>query len=313
MNPYAWQNLAKKSYLPIWRFDEPQLVIFIPSEEAKDVFLANYEKEQAALTNFSARTIINNKTENVLVFGLPGGGKSLFAKKVQYKLNTEKGLKCSLLIMNCNESASSSDMEYKVITNELFKAQNLLQRWQSSGVILCLDELDSIAPDRRRETGDQRHAILSQKLMGYLGSHFGGCQKLITLMVTNYPHLLEEALIERANNSLYFPPIVRNKDAVMEIIRHHGLPEVEPVYEELERMLEISLYSGRGLSEACKRATADPIFSTADFRGRAKLLFRYLPPSTRTKQTIDDYEKGYQTLINQAQSFLELESSRGNT
>ena len=280
----------------------------VHATDVTDQFLAGYSQEKDAAVKIVRDAVSNGQVAFVLCFGMPGCGKSIFAKKVAYEANSLYKAGCSVLIFRCNECAQSPGTDE--IDNNLYKVRAYLERW--CPMIVCLDELDYIAPDRLRQYQDPRYGRLATKMMGLIGSRFAGAipakMGVVVFLITNTPRQLEIALVDRVNGgSLYFP--LPTESVAVELLVHFGVFDAQNVYRELNKLMKTGFFTGRGLFEACSNVITD-----MDSRGKkledlspqaaALAIYRRLPPLVITHERVEQYLSEHEGLIGQAEAFL---------
>jgi len=147
----------------------------------------------------------------VLLFGYPGTGKTPLAIRLILKLIDEyKMFKpgkpvVELVKINCQRLVSL--LEPEKVKETLRRVEQLIDQ-RGDHIILFLDEADGIAFERGTEKTSSR-----RELTFWVLSLWDKKRRLLVILTTNYPDLVDDAIRSRVDFVVYFPPIL-GRDAV---------------------------------------------------------------------------------------------------
>ncbi len=151
----------------------------------------------------------NIKYRNLLLWGPPGTGKTMFAKQL----------------------AEKSGMEWVMVTGSSFFQKNAgiksideLFRWaqkSSKGLLIFIDEADSLLPDRTKlQAGTQNYQIVNH-FLNYLGER---SQKFMVVMSTNHKTAFDSAMQRRIDDLIHMPlPGQAERAGVLQLYRNREL------------------------------------------------------------------------------------------
>ncbi|HDI01625.1 MAG TPA: AAA family ATPase [Candidatus Bathyarchaeota archaeon] len=184
----------------------------VKEELRKSVFASLYGYEyqfdlllRAAYLAFSTKIRVDPEDVRpilVLVFGYPGTGKTplykLLLSEIIRKLKGEVDIIESIRI-NCQRLTSLLDPE------EVKEVLRVIEHWidtRGDYTILFLDEAEGIAFERGTERASTR-----RELTFWVMSLWDKRKRMLVILVTNYPDLVDEAIRNRADLVVYFTPI----------------------------------------------------------------------------------------------------------
>jgi transitional endoplasmic reticulum ATPase len=180
--------------------------------------------------------------KGVLLFGVPGTGKTLLAKAVANESNAH------FISISGPEIMSKFYGESEARIREIFKEAK-----EKSPSIIFIDEIDSIAPKREEVTGEVERRVVSQLLALMDGLEARG--KVIVIAATNRPNALDPALRRPGRFDREIEIRVPDKKGRLDILLIHtrNMPLTEDV--NLEKIAAISHgYVGADLEYLCKEA-----------------------------------------------------------
>jgi len=180
--------------------------------------------------------------KGVLLFGVPGTGKTLLAKAVANESNAH------FISISGPEIMSKFYGESEARLREIFKEAR-----ERSPSIIFIDEIDSIAPKREEVTGEVERRVVSQMLA--LMDGLEGRGKVIVIAATNRPNALDPALRRPGRFDREIEIRIPDKKGRHEILLIHtrNMPLTEDV--NLEKIAAISHgYVGADLEYLCKEA-----------------------------------------------------------
>jgi len=215
--------------------------------------------------------------KGVLLFGVPGTGKTLLAKAVANESNAH------FISISGPEIMSKFYGESEARLREIFKEAR-----ERSPSIIFIDEIDSIAPKREEVTGEVERRVVSQMLA--LMDGLEGRGKVIVIAATNRPNALDPALRRPGRFDREIEIRIPDKKGRYEILLIHtrNMPLAEDV--NLEKLAAISHgYVGADLEYLCKEAAMKclrrllPEINLADEK---------IPPETLSKLIVngEDYQ-----------------------
>ena len=180
--------------------------------------------------------------KGVLLFGVPGTGKTLLAKAVANESNAH------FISISGPEIMSKFYGESEARLREIFKEAR-----EKAPTIVFIDEIDSIAPKREEVTGEVERRVVSQLLS--LMDGLEGRGKVIVIAATNRPNALDPALRRPGRFDREIEIRIPDKKGRHEILLIHtrNMPLTEDV--NLEKISAISHgYVGADLEYLCKEA-----------------------------------------------------------
>jgi len=215
--------------------------------------------------------------KGVLLYGVPGTGKTLLAKAVANESNAH------FISISGPEIMSKFYGESEARLREIFKEAR-----ERSPSIIFIDEIDSIAPKREEVTGEVERRVVSQMLA--LMDGLEGRGKVIVIAATNRPNALDPALRRPGRFDREIEIRIPDKKGRYEILLIHtrNMPLAEDV--NLEKISAISHgYVGADLEYLCKEAAMKclrrllPEINLADEK---------IPPETLSKLIVngEDYQ-----------------------
>jgi transitional endoplasmic reticulum ATPase len=180
--------------------------------------------------------------KGVLLYGVPGTGKTLLAKAVANETNAH------FTSISGPEIMSKFYGESEARLREIFKEAR-----EKSPSIIFIDEIDSIAPKREEVTGEVERRVVSQMLALMDGLEARG--KVIVIAATNRPNALDPALRRPGRFDREIEIRIPDKKGRHEILLIHtrNMPLSDDV--NLEKMAAISHgFVGADLEYLCKEA-----------------------------------------------------------
>lgn len=180
--------------------------------------------------------------KGVLLYGVPGTGKTLLAKAVANETNAH------FTSISGPEIMSKFYGESEARLREIFKEAR-----EKSPSIIFIDEIDSIAPKREEVTGEVERRVVSQMLA--LMDGLEGRGKVIVIAATNRPNALDPALRRPGRFDREIEIRIPDKKGRQEILLIHtrNMPLNEDV--NLEKLAAITHgFVGADLEYLCKEA-----------------------------------------------------------
>lgn len=186
--------------------------------------------------------------KGILLYGIPGTGKTLLAKAVATESNAH------FISISGPEIVGKFYGESEARLREIFKEAR-----ENSPTIIFMDEIDSIAPKREEVTGEVERRIVSQMLSLMDGLEARG--KVIVIAATNRPNSLDPALRRPGRFDREIEIKVPDKKGRKDILTIHArnMPLItdlnNPHYVNLDKIASISHgYVGADLEYLCKEA-----------------------------------------------------------
>src|SRR5213593_4470384 len=172
---------------------------------------------------------------SILLFGPPGTGKTFMAKAVAGTIS-KRGKNTSFLKIESYEIVSKWLGESAKNVKEVFKLAR-----DSAPSILFIDEADAIGRARMEATTDAGRDVqgMLNQILTELGEGFHVNRNVAVIFATNYPSVIDPALLDRMKRIIYVPP-PKTREEVKRILDFYlSKVEVDP---------SISKYDG-GLTE----------------------------------------------------------------
>ena len=158
----------------------------------REFFLSEEERAFNEFLGKKAKTFI-------LLYGVPGTGKTFFAKAISQELKNRSGDDVPFFsivgsqLSDCKVGATEKNIQ---AVFEFCK--------QFEHCVLFIDEFDTIAPDRKQANGDptaaSRVTVLLQMMDG-----FSSAKGTLVIAATNCPYNLDGAILSRANTRIEIP------------------------------------------------------------------------------------------------------------
>ncbi len=139
---------------------------------------------------------------SVLLFGPPGTGKTYMAKAVAGTIS-KNGHDTSFLKIESYEIVSKWLGESAKNVKEVFKLAR-----ESAPTVLFIDEADAIGRARMEATTDAGRDVqgMLNQILTELGEGFHVNRNVAVVFATNYPSVLDAALLDRIKRIIYVPP-----------------------------------------------------------------------------------------------------------
>ena len=172
---------------------------------------------------------------SVLLFGPPGTGKTYMAKAVAGTISN-RGQNTSFLKIESYEIVSKWLGESAKNVKEIFKLAR-----ESAPTVLFIDEADAIGRARMEATTDAGRDVqgMLNQILTELGEGFHVNRNVAVIFATNYPSVIDQALLDRMKRTIYVPP-PKTREEVKKLLDFYlAKVEVDP---------SVSTYDG-GLTE----------------------------------------------------------------
>ncbi len=139
---------------------------------------------------------------SVLLFGPPGTGKTYMAKAVAGTIS-KNGHDTSFLKIESYEIVSKWLGESAKNVKEVFKLAR-----ESAPTVLFIDEADAIGRARTEATTDAGRDVqgMLNQMLTELGEGFHVNRNVAVVFATNYPSVIDAALLDRIKRIIYVPP-----------------------------------------------------------------------------------------------------------
>jgi len=150
---------------------------------------------------------------SVLLFGPPGTGKTFMAKAVAGTISKE-GQETSFMKIESYEIVSKWLGESAKNVKEVFKLAR-----ESAPTVLFVDEADAIGRARMEATTDAGRDVqgMLNQILTELGEGFHVNRNVAVIFATNYPSVLDPALMDRVKRIIYVPP-PKTKEGVKKLV-----------------------------------------------------------------------------------------------
>lgn len=181
------------------------------------------------------RASLGKKSKNfILLYGVPGTGKTFFAKAISEELKRYSGGDIPFFSVVGSQLSDAKVGASERNIQALFEFCK-----QFEHCVLFIDEFDTLAPDRKIPTGDptaaQRVTTLLQMMDGFSSS-----KGTLVIAATNCPYNLDGAVLSRANTRIEIP-----------------LPNYEVVYSVLKSKIGKKIAEDVDLSAFASRLARD--------------------------------------------------------
>ena len=139
---------------------------------------------------------------SILLFGPPGTGKTYMAKAVAGTIG-QRGPETSFLKIESYEIVSKWLGESAKNVKEVFKLAR-----ESAPTVLFIDEADAIGRARMEATTDAGRDVqgMLNQILTELGEGFHVNKNVAVIFATNYPSVIDMALLDRIKRIIYVPP-----------------------------------------------------------------------------------------------------------
>ncbi len=139
---------------------------------------------------------------SVLLYGPPGTGKTYMAKAVAGTIS-QHGHDTSFLKIESYEIVSKWLGESAKNVKEIFKLAR-----DSAPTVLFIDEADAIGRARQEATTDAGRDVqgMLNQILTELGEGFHVNRNVAVIFATNYPSVIDQALLDRIKRVIYVPP-----------------------------------------------------------------------------------------------------------
>ena len=178
--------------------------------------------------NLIGRAWRKDSNDAILLFGYAGSGKSSLINSVAADLSQTFDT-AEVLTLDC-ETLVSAGLTADQILADLLSVERKLNSSRPPPRLFVLDEFEAISADREAGSGDMGLCYWCMNFVKKLAAH----PSLVLLVITNYPDLVDQAVI-RHFKSLYLPP--PDREAVMGIIASVSrVTEAPAIAEEFARL-----------------------------------------------------------------------------
>lgn len=150
---------------------------------------------------------------NILLWGLPGTGKTAFARQLARKSNLEW--------VEVTGSSFFTKGAGIAAIDELFDWANNSKR----GLLIFIDEADSLLPDRSTMDPNSDNYKIINHFLNYLGTK---SSKFMVVMSTNYKIKFDQAMRRRIHDSIQLPlPGTRERTRILNLYAQKSLFDIK--------------------------------------------------------------------------------------
>lgn len=177
----------------------------------------------------------------ILLYGVPGTGKTFFAKAISEELKQHSGGDIPFFSI---VGSQLSDCKVGATEKNIQAVFEFCKQFEKC--VLFIDEFDTIAPDRKKNTGDptaaSRVTVLLQMMDGFCSA-----KGTLVIAATNCPYNLDGAVLSRANTRIEIP--LPNYDVVHSVLQAKIGGKLSPDVDmsRLASRLESGGYSNRDI------------------------------------------------------------------
>ncbi|MES1918661.1 hypothetical protein MHBO_000595 [Bonamia ostreae] len=195
------------------------------------------------LSRVTLNTNRNNAPfQNILLYGEPGTGKTLFSKS----LAINSGMHYAILT-----GGDFSQLGKSAVT-ELHKIFDWAER-SKRGTLLFIDEADSILR-KGRDTSSKMSENMRNVLSAFLYRTGTPSNKFMLVLATNLPAVLDDAILDRIDESIHFPfPALKERT---QIFLHNIKKGLSPNVKNKFTLLKTLKGGEKEITEMCKRLAA---------------------------------------------------------
>jgi SpoVK/Ycf46/Vps4 family AAA+-type ATPase/intein/homing endonuclease len=182
--------------------------------------------------------------KGVLMYGVPGSGKTLLAKAVAHETES------NFILVNGPELLSKFVGESEKAVRKVFEKAR-----QASPVVIFFDEIDAIAPRRGRDNGDSG---VTERIVNQLLTEIDGLQELNNVVIigaTNRPDIIDPALLRSGRFDRLIQTPVPDEKTRLEIFKIHmkNMPLSKDV--KLDKLVESTKnYVGSDIEAVCRES-----------------------------------------------------------
>lgn len=185
--------------------EKPPKMVFSPEQEER---LGTIAKAVKNIRSHIRKGKKNVTYRNLLLYGSPGTGKTMYAKK----LAKESGMDFVLM-----SGGSFSQFRDGTAITEIDKLFAWINKESEKGVIVFIDEVDSLLVSREKLAAGSEDLKIVNHILQYTGER---SDKFMLIMTTNHKDNLDKAIVSRVDDyeEMLLPDINMRKDVLAHYI-----------------------------------------------------------------------------------------------
>ncbi len=220
--------------------EHPSFDDVVGMEKEKEIIRKNFLISEAKQKQ---RMDMGIKDESfILLYGLPGTGKTFFANAVATEMERSTGRKVKFISVVSTRLKDSKVGQTEKNINAIF---DYCQQFEK--VIFFLDEIENLLKSRQYATNEPGHDGVVATFLQRIGG-ISATQKVLLIGATNYPYRLDSAALSRCSTRLEVP--LPNKGLIKTVLERkvQRFLTKDVSVEKLAEQLEKKHYSNRDIS-----------------------------------------------------------------
>src|SRR3989440_5080639 len=217
---------------------------------------------------------------SVLLFGPPGTGKTYMAKAVAGTIS-KHGQHTSFLKIESYEIVSKWLGESAKNVKEVFKLAR-----ESAPTVLFSDEADAIGRARMEATTDAGRDVqgMLNQILTELGEGFHVNRNVSVIFATNYPSVIDTALLDRIKRIIYVPP-PRSMEEVKRLLDFYcSKVELDPSISNYKGGLTDEAFGGGWRARRCQQQ----VYEASSPEGGATVREQYVVTPRDLKNIVQE-------------------------
>ncbi|MFC1894728.1 AAA family ATPase, partial [Candidatus Dependentiae bacterium] len=219
----------------------------VPEVNLKEVVLTpEMSKNMQMLAEDSKNSFENALPfRNTLFYGLPGTGKTMFAKKLALYCNMD------FAIMSGADFAQFKNGEGITELHKLFDWAEQSNR----GMLIFIDEADAFLRDRRVLNNHERNLVNA-----FLSRTGESSNKFTIILASNYENELDPAVLSRIHKKIYFPlPETHEREKIIKLYFNKYILNDHRTINKNGQKIELSITTAEEINQKSLAETAEKI------------------------------------------------------
>ena len=186
----------------------------------------------------AAKNYTGQKSKNfILLYGVPGTGKTFFAKAVSNELKKRFNGEVPFFAIN---TAALKDCKVGQTEKNITALFKFCEKFEKC--VLFFDEFDLLVPDRSKDNGDPTAHVRTEEFLKATDG-FSSAKNILIIAATNFPENIDNALKDRMSLKLEVP--VPEKAAIFKMIK-------DPVSQLIDDPSKIDLIADKLIGCSCR-------------------------------------------------------------